>query len=191
MKTEQILNALSKLDPENKDHWTQNGQPLLSVVGEGVSRQDIMAVAPKFSRENPVLPQPEAELTDTEVKATIEERMLEIELQREEAARELAEANEIRAKAEKKAKEVAARLEALREEQKSLDPRTDAEINRDLLRASFAERMRTAGQQQQARQLLEQAGLVSELKALTASPVDRAIAERIIRERRNKPTLKR
>jgi len=190
MTSEQILQSLSKLDPENKDHWTQNGQPLLSAGGEGVTRQEVIAVAPQFSRENPVLPSAQPALTDEEVKATLEEKVMEIEIQRQEAEAELAEATRIRQEAEAKAKSAAAKLEALRDEQKALDPRTDAEINRDLLKASFAERMRQAGQQAQARKLLEQAGLVSEIKALTASPVDRAIAERIIRERRNKPTLK-
>ena len=83
-------------------------------------------------------------------------------------------------------KEADSKLEALREEEKALDPRTDAEINRDLLKASFAERMRAAGAQRDARKLLEQAGLINEVKALTASPVDRAIAARIVAERQKK-----
>lgn len=190
MTNEQILHSLSNLDPENNDHWTQDGQPRLGAVGEGVSRAKILEVAPLFSRENPVLPEQEV-ITDEEVKTTLEDKLLEIELQREEASKMLTEANELRAKADKAAKEATEKLEALRQEQKNLDPRTDAEINRDLLKASFAERLRAAGAQQQARRMLEAAGLANEVKALTASPVDRAIAERIIRERRNKPTLKK
>ena len=188
MKSEQILESLSHLDPENKDHWTQNGQPLLSAVGEGVTRSQILEVAPLFSRVNPVLPEAEVhpELTDEEVKETLEDRLTEIELKRMEASETLAKAHALRQEAEKQIKEAAAALEELREEQKSLDPRSDGEINQDLIKASFAERLRQAGAQSQARLLLEQAGLVSQLRALTASPVDRAIAERIVMERRKR-----
>jgi capsule polysaccharide export protein KpsE/RkpR len=185
MKSELILESLSKLDPENKDHWTQNGQPLLSAVGEGVTRSQILEVAPLFSRENPVLPSQET-LTDDEVQATIEDKVNEIADKRERAAQALKAAIEMKAEADKLVKEATDELEALREEQKSLDPRSPAQINIDLLKASFAERLRAAGAQQQARRLLEQAGLVSELKELTASPVDRAIAQRIQAERRKK-----
>jgi hypothetical protein len=188
MKSEQILESLLNLDPTNKDHWTQNGQPLLSAVGEGVTRSQILEVAPLFSRENPVLPETEVqpELTDEEVKETLDDKLTEIELKRMEASDILSKAHLVRQEAEAQIKEAAATLEALREEEKNLDPRSDGEINQDLLKASFAERLRRAGAQSQAQKLLEQAGLVSELRALTVSPVDRAIAERIVMERRKR-----
>jgi len=185
MNTEQILQSLSKLDPSNKDHWTQNGQPLLSAVGDGVTRSQIIDAAPHFSRDNPVLPEKQ-ELSDEEVQLTIEERINEIALAKEESHELLVKANAMLAEANRLKKEAEAKLENLRDEEKALDPRTDAEINRDLLKASFAERMRAAGAQREARKLLEQAGLVSEVRALTASPVDRAIAARIIAERQKK-----
>lgn len=183
MKPELILEALSNLDPENKDHWTQNGQPLLSAVGEGVTRQQVLDVAPLFSRENPIL-ETEPALSDEEVKDTIANKLTEIELARIEANETLVEASALRAKADKMIQEANTALESLREEQKAMDPRTDAEINRDLLKSSLNERLRRAGAQTEARKLLEQAGLISELKALSVSPVDRAIAERVIKQRR-------
>jgi hypothetical protein len=192
MKQEQILESLSRLDPENKDHWNQDGQPRLGAVGEGVSRNQVLTAAPLFSRENPVLPniEVEAALTDEEVKVTLESKLTEIQMKRDKASQDLKAAQAMKLEAEQLAAEASEQLEALREEQRELDPRTPAEVNRDLLRASFAERMRAAGAQQQARQLLAQAGLVSELKALTSSPADRAIAERVIRERRSQPKYK-
>jgi hypothetical protein len=188
MKSEQILQSLLTLDPDNKDHWTQNGQPLLSAVGEGVTRSQILDVAPLFSRDNPILPEAEvqSELTDEEVVETLEDKLTEIELKREEANNILVAAQVKKTEAENKIKEAVAVLEELTREEKTLDPRSDTEINQDLLKASFAERLRRAGAQTQARKLLEQAGLVNELKSLAVSPVDRAIAERIVMERRKR-----
>lgn len=49
-----ILEALQKLDPKNDDHWTNGGQPFVSVVeklvGHPVTRADILAEAPTFLR---------------------------------------------------------------------------------------------------------------------------------------------
>ncbi len=185
MKSEQILEVLSKLDPSNKDHWTQDGQPRLGAVGEGVTRQQILEVAPLFSRSNPAIEEnQEQPITDEEVKSILEDRLVEIELKKQEANQALLKAGALRIEAERLAKEANQTLEAMRDEQKCLDPRTATEINQDLLKASFAERLRRAGAQSQARQLLEQAGLVNELRALSVSPVDRAIAERVIKQRR-------
>lgn len=65
-----ILEFLAQLDPTNDDHWTANGSPKLQVVREmasyDFSRADILNAAPHFSRENPVLPNTEAENTEPE-----------------------------------------------------------------------------------------------------------------------------
>jgi hypothetical protein len=56
-----LREALSQLDPENDDHWTSNGDPLIDVVtakmGTKVTREEIVNSAPKFSRSNFVIPE--------------------------------------------------------------------------------------------------------------------------------------
>ncbi len=186
MKQEQILESLSRLDPENKDHWNQDGQPRLGAVGEGVSRNQVLAAAPLFSRENPSLPDQEV-LTDEEVQKTLEDELLEIDLAREEAEKAIKIANKAKAEAESAVKAAQDRLEELRQRELSRDTRSDTEINMDYLRGCLRERMEKAGAQQQARILLEQAGLGCQVKSLTASPIDRAIARRVISERKGRP----
>jgi len=54
---EQIIEALKKLDPENSEHWTAQGIPVIKALDlEKVSRKEITDAAPKFSRENLELP---------------------------------------------------------------------------------------------------------------------------------------
>ena len=59
MKT--IPQALADLDTKNDDHWTDDGAPMVNAVAEAlgrpVSRKDITNAAPKFTRENPELPE--------------------------------------------------------------------------------------------------------------------------------------
>jgi hypothetical protein len=186
MKSELILEKLSTFDPSNKDFWNQDGQPRLSAIGEGVKREDVLAVAPLFSRENPELPhvEKEPELTDEEVSEVLQDKSSELETKKAQAEEVLAKAHVMYLESLQMKKEANAALEEIRDELKVLDPRTDAEINRDLLKASFAERLRRHGAQAQAKALLTQAGLGNEARGLTVSPVDRAIAERVIAERR-------
>lgn len=58
-----IRSALGQLDTLEDSHWTGDGAPMVTavteLVGEKVSRQDIVDVAPKFSRENTELPEVE------------------------------------------------------------------------------------------------------------------------------------
>lgn len=179
MKSHEILESLSKLDPDNDEHWNQDGQPRLSAIGEGVSRHEVQAVAPQFNRNS-------ADLPEVEAPASLEEQLLSIEEQRVKAAADLTAAQEMANEAMKAAKEAQQRMEDLRVEAKQLDPRTPAEANRDLLRASFNERLRKAGEHQQAREMLLKAGLYQEVKTLTQSPIDQAIAARVVAERRKK-----
>ena len=62
-----ILEALSALDPDNKEDWTKDGLPktdaVSELVDEPVTRAQITEVAPLFTTDNPVLevanPEPE------------------------------------------------------------------------------------------------------------------------------------
>lgn len=61
-----ILAALGQLDPTNDRHWTAGGLPRLDVVKEltkeaSLIRDHLTAVAPEFTRTNPVLPTVEPE----------------------------------------------------------------------------------------------------------------------------------
>lgn len=56
-----ILEALSKLDVANDNHWTGDGLPRIDTVrmlasNPGISRDDITKEAPDFSRQNAVIP---------------------------------------------------------------------------------------------------------------------------------------
>lgn len=55
-----IVSALAQLDELNDDHWTADGAPVVQAVGaflgRSVSRQEITAAAPHFSRKNTELP---------------------------------------------------------------------------------------------------------------------------------------
>jgi hypothetical protein len=54
-----IREALSQLDTLNDDHWTSDGSPKIDAVkellGHPVTRQEIINMAPHFSRENPIV----------------------------------------------------------------------------------------------------------------------------------------
>lgn len=187
MKPEQILEKLSTLDPANKDHWNQDGQPRLSAVGEGVNRQQILEAAPLFSRENPILPSSEPELTDEEVHQTLEEELLEVQTKMEVAKAEIKAAEEAKILAEKRLDDAKMSLDKIRQDEVAKDTRTDTEINMDYLKSEFNQRLQRAKQRQHIVKLLEQSDLASnDIKILTASPVDRAIAERVIKERRER-----
>lgn len=53
MKPEDIKTALSNLDIANNDHWTAQGLPRLDALGKDISRPDVNAVAPHFTRSHP------------------------------------------------------------------------------------------------------------------------------------------
>lgn len=53
--SDKIKDALSKLDPENDNHWTADGQPRLDTLkiltgNPGLSREDVNTAAPEFTR---------------------------------------------------------------------------------------------------------------------------------------------
>lgn len=55
MNDQEIRAALGKLDKSNDAHWTEEGAPVLAVLGTGVTRAQLAAVAPMFTRANPEL----------------------------------------------------------------------------------------------------------------------------------------
>ncbi len=185
MKPEQILEVLSTLDPANKDHWTQDGQPRLGAVGD-VTRQEILEVAPLFSRSNAVVEQ-EPELTDEEVKLTLEEELLSVQARMESAKAAILEAEAAKIAAEKKLEEAKQGLDQIRIDELAKDTRTDTQINMDYLKSEFNQRLARAQQRSHIVRLLEQSDLTStDIRILTASPADRAIAERVVKERKDR-----
>lgn len=56
-----LRSALSQLDPTDDSQWTQDGLPLLDVLGTltntKVTRQQIAKIAPEFTRSNPIVPE--------------------------------------------------------------------------------------------------------------------------------------
>lgn len=52
-----IREALSKLDPKNDDHWTEDGLPRIDALGfkKAPGRDVVTAAAPLFTRANPSL----------------------------------------------------------------------------------------------------------------------------------------
>lgn len=65
-----IKEALGQLDTLNDEQWTGDGAPRVdaveAILGEDVTRAQIIEVAPEFSRENPVLPDDEEASNDEE-----------------------------------------------------------------------------------------------------------------------------
>jgi hypothetical protein len=186
MKQEQILESLSKLNPADDSHWTQDGSPRLGAVGEGVTRQDILAVAPLFNRKNPVL-ETEDSISEQEIEDEIVRDAIEFEARKKaanDAINSARKAAEDAAKALEKARYEAAVVAA---EEKARDTRTDTEINMDLLKSEFQQRLKRAEQRSHIVKLLEQADIsTKDLSFITSSPIDRAIAERNIKARRER-----
>ncbi len=77
-----IKEALTSLDALDDEQWTQDGAPKTDVVselvGQKVSRAEIIEAAPKFSRENMVVEDEEAnDKKEPEVKTEIEETVID------------------------------------------------------------------------------------------------------------------
>lgn len=182
MKSDQILESLSQLDPDNDDHWTQDGQPRLGAVGEGVSRQSILDVAPLFSRKNPVLPE---QLSDEEVEQVLGDELEAIQQAKDEAEDEIRKAVEAREAADAKLAAAEDKLNDIRRSELFRDTRSDTEINRDYLRSEFEQRLQRAKNQSTMREMLEAAGATGrDFRMLTGSPLDRNIAARVKMSRR-------
>ena len=55
-----LIEALQALDPDDDDHWTAEGRPamaaLIDLAGREVTRREVDAIAPDFTREHRALP---------------------------------------------------------------------------------------------------------------------------------------
>lgn len=114
-----IIAALKNLDVANDAHWTADGAPRLSALKiEGLTREAIAAVAPHFTRTNPVIDAP-AVVADkvAVVKAKqIEEakdRRSEIEKELEVAREEEARLTKAAQEATQEARKASAKTDAL------------------------------------------------------------------------------
>lgn len=65
--SDKIIEALSKLDSGNDDHWTSEGLPRLDVmkdlVGAAVTRAEVTSAVKGFTRANPIVEDLDAETT--------------------------------------------------------------------------------------------------------------------------------
>ena len=188
MKPNQILEKLATLDPENKDHWTQDGQPRLGAIGEGVKREDLLGAAPLCSQTNPVLPgNEEPELSDEELADAILAEQEEFEDKMETAKAQIKAAEEAKREADKALEASKQAYEKLRDEEKAKDTRTDTEINMDYLRSEVAQRQQRYENRKHIIALLQQTDFnMKDLNFITMSDADRAIAERVVRSRRER-----
>lgn len=83
-----LKEALSKLDSDNDDHWTQEGLPRLDVLktmtGQSVTRSDIFEISKKFNRYNTSLEGDEVIADETESEdVEVEEAEVEPEVEAE------------------------------------------------------------------------------------------------------------
>jgi hypothetical protein len=183
MKQDKILESLSKLDPENNDHWTQNGQPLLSAVGEGVTRSQIIEVAPLFSRENPELPSVE----EVPPEPTYQDLVAEFQAKLAEAQAALELSLKMQSEADEEVKRCHQVLEDLRDAQRNSDKRSDTEINQDLIYADLNRRLAKAQDHARIRQFMDAHGVnPTDVNLLSMGPADRAIARRNIESRKQR-----
>lgn len=181
MKQELILEALKKLDPENSDHWTQDGSPRLGAVGEGVTRQDILAVAPLFNRKNTGVIEEKIE----ELAAEQDDKLEDIRNLKAEAESKVKAALAAMAAAKAELEAANAQLAAAQDAEKQLDTRSDTEINQEFLRKDWERNLEKAAQRQQALELLKVAGVSGrDIHLYSLGVADRAIAEANIRKRK-------
>jgi len=91
MSDKNLKVALLALDINNDALWTTAGTPRLEVLGDGVTKKDVMRVAPQFSRGNPVLglpnkikaeDKPEEKEPKVESKKELQEKLAVIQKQK-------------------------------------------------------------------------------------------------------------
>lgn len=187
MKPDQILEALSKLDPANNDHWTQDGSPRLGAVGEGVTRKDIIDVAPLFNRKSVELSEPQEAPTEEEILAEVQSAAQEFKARKDAAQQEYKDALLAKKTAEDRIEAAKKLVSKLADEEQAKDPRTPTQINMDYLKSEHQQRMQRFQQHNAVIQHLQSSGLPTfNVSSSPISPADRAIAERNIRARRER-----
>lgn len=151
-----ILQALSSLQPEEDAHWTTDGSPRLEAVaqllGVPVTRAEVLAVAPRFSRTSPLLPPEDPEdVLDAPQTVTLEDRLAQ-------ARSRLQEAEEARSEAVRAVAAVQAELDALVMEQERTRPRHENQLAiMNYLESQKRLRLEAAAQRQQAVAPVDQA----------------------------------
>ena len=98
---ETIAAALALLDPKDDNSWTNDGLPAVAKVQElasldKVTRADIQRVAPKFTRENPVIENPVEPASDEPAEVSYEEQLRAAEAEVEALNDKLNEATKLR-----------------------------------------------------------------------------------------------
>lgn len=186
-----ILAALGSLDPEQQEHWTEQGLPAMEVVkellGEEITRKELTAAAPLFNRESLELGESQQKQEEPPAKEEPEIGEDELETLREKLAKADEAQHEARRKAEAAKAEQEEAQRAYDKAQRDLeaaDARTNAEKTQDEIMAvirSNNERKQAAAAK---RQELIDAGLgpaVNEMARVlggTKAPVDQALKNR-------------
>lgn len=96
-----ILEALGKLDTANDNHWTADGLPRIETVrmlsgDQSITREQITAEAPDFSRSFAVLPGAEGTQPETKVEEAVQGESVDYAAAIEKAQAEVARLTEIR-----------------------------------------------------------------------------------------------
>lgn len=166
MNKADIINVLKQLDTSDDSQWTSDGAPRLDVLVKkfpGITRQLITASAPLFSRSNPALPDLEAMRAEAE-KAQVD------------AENAAVEAKQAEVKARRAAAVVANVETPINDRHQLARANTNwykAQIENDRLRST---------RQDALDNLLSAAGGSDQVGQ---HPVERAIADKVVRERRN------
>lgn len=166
MNKADIIEALKTLDTAEDKQWTSDGAPRLDVLQKkfaGITRQMITSAAPLFSRTNPALPDLEAMRAEAE-KAAVEADNAAIEAKQ----------------AEVKARRAAAVVANI--ETPIQDRHTLARANKTWYEAQIENDRLRATRQDALDNLLGAAGGSDQIGQ---HPVERAIADKVVRERRN------
>lgn len=186
----ELLTALAQLDPLEDAHWTTDGVPRLDILATmlgvpAVTRAQLRAVAPEFTRENPKLPgavQP-APAATVALAPTADPASTEPEPPAEAPPAERPELIRLRvvdqeiAELHRQRDDITAKLNALAREQESLQrfaPRTGYNHKDD----QKARMDYIAAQNASAAARAEKARAAAVVAAATASPIDRAMARR-------------
>jgi len=166
--------AIKSLDPENDEHWTQDGSPRLEILseltGEKITRGAVTKAFPlinrDFAREKHSISEPEnSEIEDAVPEPEIS--AIEIALDSAEARMHQARANLDKAQKEMSESHVAFEI-ALVEFEKRFPPESNQQKIMAYLDGQKAERARRAG--------LNTAAIQAVLKQAAQAPVDRAFA---------------
>lgn len=166
MNKASIIEALRTLDVTEDGHWTTDGMPRLDVIQDkfpGITRQMITQVAPVFSRKKPNLPDLAA-LREEAEKAALD------------AADAVRVADEKAAVAAKQAKEIAKLDEPIH------DRHSLTRANRGWVKSQLELDVKRAARQRALDGILKEAGGIDHIGA---HPVERAIASRVITQRKN------